>query len=405
MKTILISLTLLFVSSSPIFFVAVTRHGSRTPEQFQSWDDNSKWPEGDQGKLTGEGYRQEYLLGQYLRHLYKTKSTLLSQNQSELKFYSSHYQRTYQSALSLAYGLYNPKPIPIPESISLPHKSISTTKYKNHLINLSKINPVHMNSFKVNALLIPPIYCEELLDHMEKKEGTVAMKKIYLKHKDVIQPISKYFNISLNSAMKRFERLYDSVFTNLFHGYLTPKEFDSKWLAKAEKLHIEKRIFLRYKPDYFAMYSGSRILEFIRKALVDKSNGRGGKGIIFSAHDSTLQDILIALNIYDDINPPFASILIFELNQEKPFKDFYIKILYNNKELHLPGLKTSASLHTFSNYTTKRSFSDVSEACGNIEFLKMTADHAQSSFPVLLLTCNLLLTALALFLIKYLIHK
>ena len=403
MKTVLIQLILLLVSSSPTFFVAVTRHGARTPLQFMPWDDSSKWPEGEQGKLTSEGLRQEYLLGLYLQNLYTIKSKLLTEDQSEVTFYSSHYERTYQSAESLAYGLHGLKTISIPESISLPHQSIPTTKYQDHLINIGKVNPVHMNSYKVNALLLPPVYCDELKDHMDQKEGTVAMKKIYLKYKDVIQPISSYFNISLSSAMKKFERLYDSVACNHFHGYLTPKEFDKKWLERADRLYIEKRIFLRYKPDYFAKYSGSRALKFISKALVDKTEGRGGKGIVLSGHDSTLQDILIALDIYDGTNPPFASILIFELNQVS--SEFYVKIIYNNKELLLPGLKTSAKLHTFSNYTAERSFTDVADACANIQFLKMTPEAEESAWPLFLLIFNILLTALALIAIKHLIHK
>lgn len=402
-----LNLLLSLARSNPIFFIAITRHGSRTPESFMTWDDNSKWPEGEDGKLTGEGVRQEYLLGLYLKHLYKVKSNLLTENQSEVFFYSSHYERTYQSAQSLAYGLYKSNLVSIPDTISLPHKSISLTKYKGHLIDLGKVNPVHMNSYKVNALLIPPTYCDELIDHMEKKESTVAMKEIYLKYKDVILPISKHFKISQNSGMKKFERVYDSVVSNQFHGYLTPPEFDKKWLERAEKLYIEKRLFLRYKPDYFAKYSGSRLLQFISKTLEDRASGKGlnyNKGIVFSAHDSTLQDLLVALNIYDGLHSPYASILIFELNRDK-LNELHVKIIYNNKELLLPGVKITASLHLFSNYTVERTFSDVADACANIEFLNMTPDTEQSSWPLSLLVFNVAITAVALIIIKYIIRK
>ena len=403
-------LTLSLGRSTPVFFIAVTRHGSRTPETFMPWDDASKWPEGEDGKLTGEGIRQEYLLGLYLKHLYRTKSSLLSQNQSEVTFYSSHYERTYQSGQSLAYGLYQSNLISIPESISLPHKSISLGKYKNRLIDAGKINPVRMNSYKVNALVLPITYCDELLDHMEKKESTVAMKAIYLKYKDVILPISKHFKISQSSAMKRFERVYDSVVSNQFHGFLTPTEFDRRWLERAEKLYIEKRLFLRYKPDYFAKYSASRLLQFISKTLEDRASDKVGKssksnkGIVFSAHDSTLQDLLVGLNIYDGVHPPYASILIFELNRDKA-GEFHVKIIYNNKELLLPGFRVSASLQMLANYTIERTFFDVADACANIEFLEMTPKPEESSWPLFLLMFNIAITAAALIIIKYIIRK
>jgi hypothetical protein len=395
---------LVLVQSKPIFFIAVARHGARTPLEFMPWDDDLKWPEGPNGQITAEGLRQEYLLGQYLRQKYMISSNLLTGHQSEVSVFSTNMIRTQLSAQALSFGLFKDNVISIIDPVILPHKSIDTNNYSAFLLNSGQAKAVQMNPYKVDSLLLPPESCEELIEYMEKKSETVSMKKIFLKYKDVLSPIMKHFKASLSEAIKRFERVYDSVVSNRFHSFFVPIEFDDTWLERAEKLYIEKRIFLRYHTDYFAKYSGSRFLRHIIKSLEEKAGNRGGKGLIYAGHDSTLQDLLIALKIYDGKHPPFASMIIFELNQEEK-GDFYVKILYNNKELFIPGLKTTAKLEVFSNYTKERTFIDSADACAKIQFLEMKTEHAKDEGFISLLTFNCLIMSIVLVLIKYLIKK
>ena len=51
------------------------------------------------------------------------------------------------------------------------------------------------------------------------------------------------------------------------------------------------------------------------KAVVNGVSGKM-KMKMYAGHDTTLSFILNSLNIYDDIPPPYASAIIFELHQD-----------------------------------------------------------------------------------------
>ena len=76
---------------------------------------------------------------------------------------------------------------------------------------------------------------------------------------------------------------------------------------------------------------------YMEEAIAGKKTHKLG---IYGAHDSTLVPLLVALGGFDYKWPPFLADVTFELysNEEaKHSKDYFVKVLYNQKPLKIPG--------------------------------------------------------------------
>ena len=105
-----------------------------------------------------------------------------------------------------------------------------------------------------------------------------------------------------------------SIACNKFMGYEIPSVFDENWQQKAAKLYLDLRYFQRYQPDYIAKYAAS---EFFLKLIMEFDSKLQGKTFekakIYSAHDTSIMNIFATLGIYLEEQPPFGSVLLFEL--------------------------------------------------------------------------------------------
>jgi hypothetical protein len=74
-------------------------------------------------------------------------------------------------------------------------------------------------------------------------------------------------------------------------------------------------------------------------------------------------NIFAALNV-PLFEPPFASILIFELHEND--NEFFIKTIFNDLPLTLPFCSgTLCDLSTFQSFVSSNTFKNVTEACLN----------------------------------------
>ena len=93
----------------------MARHGSRAPKHQHKINATQVWyPEGV-AQLTPMGERQHYLIGSELRKRYAKDQEFLasSLDPQEVHVYSTNVNRTYQSAISQAAGLYPPGTGPV----------------------------------------------------------------------------------------------------------------------------------------------------------------------------------------------------------------------------------------------------------------------------------------------------
>ena len=74
----------------------------------------------------------------------------------------------------------------------------------------------------------------------------------------------------------------------------------------------------------------------------------------YSAHDTTCGLFLSAFQVLKDW-PPYASHIVMELYSD-PQNNWYVKFMYNDQVMHLPGCSTSSDLcdyQTFSDLAYK----------------------------------------------------
>ena len=393
--------------AQPVFFVAITRHGSRSPEKFAPWDNNERWPEGP-GMLTAEGLRQEYLLGVNLKQRYQNNFGLISSDYipGQIEIYSSYYNRTQLSAKGISYGLFQGSSIQEPRGVTLPFPSIITSKYKDKITS-SVALPIMMNKYTINGMLVPQTICEEYVEYIKKKLSTVEMNRIYMRYDDLILTIANYLKVNRKQARLRFDEFYDSVYCNNFMGFEIPGQFTWNWLKRAMKLHVEKYMYLKHEPDYFAKFPGNLLLSKISELLQDRVNGKyiAKKGVIYSAHDSTIQNLLVALGLFDWKHPPLASLMQIELLVNGEGK-YQVRIIYNDKELFLTDKKTTVDFSEFQEFVKTRTFVDNSDACAKIaHFVDIKKVEESETGYVKLLVLNSFIMITVLLAINYLIKK
>ncbi len=68
----------------------------------------------------------------------------------------------------------------------------------------------------------------------------------------------------------------------------------------------------------------------------DEKKSRPQKLYYYSAHDTTLNGILLALDLIDENHswPPFAAHLVFELWKDTDKSDYFIKVFYCGKVIN-----------------------------------------------------------------------
>lgn len=63
---------------------------------------------------------------------------------------------------------------------------------------------------------------------------------------------------------------------------------------------------------------------------------------LYSAHDTTIMPLVVAMGVDIDTWPPYLSNLAFELWEGRPSADaaptYYVRVLYNDSELRIPGV-------------------------------------------------------------------
>lgn len=366
--TILLAMLILFgvyveVSESKLLgVVEVIRHGSRAPHDFMNTG-KKLFFDSTSMVLTVNGFRQHYLLGQWLRDRYiKTQKFLsIPAKKKELWLYSSSTQRTIFSLTAHMLGLYhdinviphtyNDKMLKFNQNPPIPGFG---KKYngKSIRIHIKKSTEPLLHAWKCKnskgkelkrTLLIKNIFNfnEKLLDKMLE----VFKKKLpfIFKNGDV-NKYSKYFLVKRIIGYVRCAKFlvddklfkFSEDFKNLIRRFVINKWFNTR-LVKENNDKIKIAVSTMF--DYISNYFQNRISKKTTKKL-----------IIFSGHDTNLVDIISNIldhnyihqlinnfaksndiKSYNFLIPQFASNILFELHEED--NDHFVKILYNAVEI------------------------------------------------------------------------
>ncbi|KAJ7404244.1 hypothetical protein BTVI_73237 [Pitangus sulphuratus] len=254
------------------FVLVVFRHGDRTPIVNFPTDlhKESEWPQGF-GQLTKTGMQQLFELGQYMRKRY---STFLNSTYNRQEFYiqSTDYDRTIMSAQSYLSGLFPPTSSQIwnPELLWQPI-------------------PVHIFQKSTERRLNFPLPDCPRFDELQNETQTST------EFQNRIQP---YMGI---------------------HNYTLPVWATKDVIDKMEKLAELSllSLFGLYKTEEKSRLQGGVLVNIILNSIKQAANSsKPRKMEVYSAHDTTVGALQIALNIFNGKLPPYAACQIFELYQE-----------------------------------------------------------------------------------------
>uniref|UniRef100_A0A8C3PCJ5 acid phosphatase n=1 Tax=Chrysemys picta bellii TaxID=8478 RepID=A0A8C3PCJ5_CHRPI len=320
----------------------VFRHGDRTPiENFPTGlHKESEWPQGF-GQLTKIGMQQQYELGQYMRKRYSNFLNA-TYNRNEIFIQSTDYDRTIMSAQVYLAGLFppvgnqiwNPQILwqPIPVRIMPPSK--------DHILHFPSSNCPCFDELQ-NETLTSWQFQNKLQPYMVKQKGkTVNLRDC---------------NIGL------------FPFTEM----LLPSPEEQQLLKN--KITTRQSVFGIYKTKDKSRLQGGVLVNAILKSIknaTQPSNKR--KILIFSAHDTTIGALQMALNIFNGKLPSYSACQFFELYQENS-GHHSIEMYFRNDSLmdpyplRLPGCTHPCPLEKFAKLVSPIIVEDWSKECGKCQ--------------------------------------
>uniref|UniRef100_A0A8C0ZC40 acid phosphatase n=1 Tax=Cyanistes caeruleus TaxID=156563 RepID=A0A8C0ZC40_CYACU len=307
------------------------RHGDRTPIVNFPTDlhKESEWPQGF-GQLTKTGMQQLFELGQYMRKRY---SSFLNSTYNRQEFYiqSTDYDRTIMSAQSYLSGLFPPTSSQIwnPELLWQPI-------------------PVHVFQKTTEQRLNFPLPNCPRFDELQHETQTSK------EFQNRIQPYMDIHNYTLpvwatEDVINKMEKLAELSLMSLFGVYKTE-----------EKSRLQGGVLVNI------------ILNSIKQAV---NSSKPRKMEVYSAHDTTVGALQIALNIFNGKLPPYAACQIFELYQESNGQ-YSIEMHYRNDTskdpylLTLPGCTSSCPLEKFAELVSPVITENWSKECGKKDKMK-----------------------------------
>ncbi|XP_069667802.1 prostatic acid phosphatase isoform X2 [Haliaeetus albicilla] len=313
------------------FVVVVFRHGDRTPVVNFPTDlhKESEWPQGF-GQLTKTGMQQLFELGQYTRERY---SNFLNSTYNRQEFYiqSTDYDRTIMSAQSYLSGLFPPTSSQIwnPELLWQPI-------------------PVHILQKSTDRRLHFPLPDCPLFDELQNETQTSS------EFQNRIQP-------------------YMAI-----HNYTLPVWATKDVIDKLEKLAELSllSLFGLYKTEEKSRLQGGVLVNVILNSIKQAANSSKQRRMeVYSAHDTTVGALQIALNIFNGKLPPYAACQFFELYQESSGR-YSIEMHYRNDSskdpylLTLPGCTSSCPLEKFAELVSPVITENWSKECGKKDKMK-----------------------------------
>ncbi|XP_054267924.1 prostatic acid phosphatase-like [Macrosteles quadrilineatus] len=320
-----------------IFANVLFRHGDRTPIDPYPTDpfrNTSFWPVGF-GQLTNTGKEQHFELGQWLRNRY---DALLTEQYSRDMIYvrSTDVDRTLMSAECNLAGLYPPK----------------EAQVWNENINWQPI-PVHTVPDKFDNLLAAKKPCpayEEEFNRLMQTEEMQALNNTFIE-------VYKVLNQNAGEQVTTIERIdwvYNTLWVETLYNFSIPEWTKSIFphpMAEASKYSF---VLPTWTKKLARLKSGLLVKEMItsmKDKKVTKPKPKRNLNM-YSAHDTTVSNLLHTLGVYNMINPPYTVCFMMELRVNSS-GDHLVTMFYRNSSsedpylLTLPGCSAACPLDQF----------------------------------------------------------
>ncbi|XP_069751106.1 prostatic acid phosphatase-like [Narcine bancroftii] len=359
------------------FVNLIYRHGDRSPIQAYPSDPYTEkdWPQGF-AQLTQIGMKQHYALGQYLRHRY---SGFLSSSYDRNEIYvrSTDIDRTLMSAEVNLAALYPP------QEQQIFHPDLNWQPIPVHTV------PVEQDKF----LRFPQRNCPRYQELLEETMNSREVQEKIQKNKDFLNMVSN--KTKMNVTIENEWKVYDTIFCEKTHHFSLPSWVTQEVITDLRELNgfgIKILFGLNKTQEKSRLQGGlllKQILRNIDQAINESTPTPRLKLIMYSAHDLTIIALQIALNVYNNMIPPYASCYMFELYQEDD-GSYTLDMYFRNQSdsephlLTLPKCTEHCPLQDFIRITKHLITDDWTEEC------KISRDTRQTG-AVLGLTLGVLI--------------
>ncbi|XP_010610728.1 lysosomal acid phosphatase isoform X4 [Fukomys damarensis] len=296
------SLTKMAASALPAGVLRLYRHGDRSPVKTYPKDPHQEeeWPQGF-GQLTKEGMQQHWELGQALRQRYHGFLNA-SYCRQEVYVRSTDFDRTLMSAEANLAGLFPP----------------DGTQRFNPNISWQPI-PVHTVPLAEDRLLKFPLGpCPRYEQLQNETRQTAEYQNEIAQNTQFLAMVANETGLA-DLTLETVWNVYDTLFCEQTHGLLLPPWASAQTMQRLSRLKDFSFRFLFgiHEQATKARLQGGVLLAQIRKNLtLMATTSQLPKLLVYSAHDTTLVALQMALDVYNGAQAPYASCHIFELYQE-----------------------------------------------------------------------------------------
>ncbi|XP_050970542.1 lysosomal acid phosphatase isoform X2 [Labeo rohita] len=355
------------------FVTVLYRHGDRSPIKAYPTDPykESAWPQGF-GQLSQEGMKQHFELGQFLKKRY---TGFLSEDyeRHEMFIRSTDVDRTLMSAEANLAGMFPPNG----SEVFNPD-----LKWQPIPVHTVPVNEEMLLSFPLDDC---PRYAQ-LMNETEKTDIFVNMAETY---KDFIEMVRNKTGLE-KASLETIWGVYDTLFCEAKHekrppDWVTPSVMETLKVLKNFGFQI---LFGVYKRNEKCRLQGGLLLDQIIKNLSNAAqpdSKQKVKMIMYSAHDTTVVALQEALNVFNGLQPPYASCHLIELYQEEN-GTFSVEMFYRNDTnvsepypVSLPNCSQRCPLQDFVNLTSEVIPQDRKKEC---QIKKQTTDTVLSHICV-----------------------
>ncbi|KAL0477283.1 cf60 [Acrasis kona] len=274
------------------------------------------------GQLTIQGMRQHFALGEKLRNKYKSllEQVELKYGSKQVYVESSDIPRTFLSAQSQLLSLFPPKP--------------STSLLTDEIIPILTTE-LTVTDFFPNRNKCPKVGLIET--EVQKSKPYQDFEKSVSAFKSDLSRRLKYTNATISSFPK-WSQIYDNFYCRRAHKYPLPEGFSEEYVDQIIQVAEKEYTFVLQDREYVELGMGplfTRIKTLLTNRVTEVDLDL--KYALFSGHDTTIAPLLALFGLYDGHWPPYASNLVFELSQSYETLEYSLKLIYNDKELTIPG--------------------------------------------------------------------
>ncbi|XP_008323550.1 lysosomal acid phosphatase [Cynoglossus semilaevis] len=336
-----------------IHVTVLFRHGDRSPIRSYPTDpyQEDSWPQGF-GQLTPKGMRQHLELGQFLRNRYKG---FLPESYSryDVSVRSTDVDRTLMSAEANLAGLYPP------------NGSFDPT------LNWQPI-PVHTVPAAEDRLLIFPVpdNCPRYTQLINETQQTEEFINFTRKHQKILDLVKEKTGLeSLNTVWN----VYDTLFCEAIHNMTAPDWVTPDVMSQLKTIKDFEltSIFGLYKQQEKSRLQGglllANIVENLNRVAASQSK-QEQKLFMLSAHDTTVTALQMSLDVFNKLQPPYASCQIIELYKDDN-GSFSVSLFYRNDTTvepypqNIPGCPHDCPLEDFVRLTKPFISDDRDKEC------------------------------------------